>query len=263
MSTSELLTAYSAATATSVLIAISLSRLVPRIPDRIVGQAGKELLAKFVPFASVRIPSLLVSFYDRRPDVLPHGCMCLQVASAGVVNISCIRWKEIKEGINVFRLKQSVVSQQDSASASTVTEKEDLGKSSVAGQRAVMQSAASRVICNVYVFLPPCSPRFDEALTDRLLMPCVSSHLIVDSPTLIFPPILMTFLAARGAFKGPRAAILENLTQLTAIGLCLYVFLPPSIAVFPQRASVPLGKLEPHLRKLGDKEEIVYFNKGL
>lgn len=152
LSTSELLTAYSAATATSVLIAISLSRLVPRIPDRIVGQAGKELLAKFVPFASVRVPSLLVSFYDRRPDVLPHGCMCLQVASAGVVNISCIRWKEIKEGINVFRLKQSVVSQQDSASASTVTEKEDLGKSSVAGQRAVMQSAASRVICNVYAF---------------------------------------------------------------------------------------------------------------
>lgn len=54
MSTKDLLTSYSAATFSSVLIAVSLSKLVPRIPERYVSAAGKDFLGKFVPFASVR-----------------------------------------------------------------------------------------------------------------------------------------------------------------------------------------------------------------
>lgn len=47
------------------------------------------------------------------------------------------------------------------------------------------------------------------------------------------------------------------------------MFLPPAIAVFPQRASVPLGKLEKEKferfidEKRGGAAEKVYFNKGL
>lgn len=100
----------------------------------------------------------------------------------------------------------------------------------------------------------------------------------------------MTALAARGAFTGPRKALLENFAQLSirpfpssllhilslaltefcvcVVGASLYLFLPPSIAVFPQRAAVPLGKLEKDFARFartenGGLDEKVYFNKGL
>jgi hypothetical protein len=237
MSTKDLLTAYSAATFSSVLIAVSLSKVVPRIPERYVSAAGKELLGKFVPFVSVRRRLRLVHLHryrGRRTNdrCLLSVCRWTQVASAGIVNITCMRWKEIRDGIDVFRFKPSATAQGAAAEqAAGPLEKEDLGKSAIAGELAVAQSAASRVFTNI--------------------------------PTLVLPPLLMTFLAARGAFRGPRAGLKESLTQLTAIGTCLFVFLPPSIAVFPQRASVKLGKLEPELRALGDADETVYFNKGL
>ncbi|CDZ98604.1 mitochondrion protein [Phaffia rhodozyma] len=210
LSTQELLTAYTSATLTSVLIAVSLSRMVPKIPNSVISQSGKELLGKMVPFASV--------------------------ASAGVVNISCIRWKEIRDGITVFRLNRTEPP-QGAPDAKPIETKEELGKSSVAGTRAVGQSAASRVLTNI--------------------------------PTLIFPPLIMTALAARGAFQGPRKVLWENLSQLSILGASLYFFLPPSIAVFPQRASVSLGKLEKDKferfarAENGGLDEKVFFNKGL
>jgi hypothetical protein len=59
-------------------------------------------------------------------------------------SISCIRWKEMRDGIQVYRLRQR----------DGVEEQEDLGKSAKAGQMAVMQSAASRVFTNVQVPSP-------------------------------------------------------------------------------------------------------------
>ncbi|ODN79395.1 hypothetical protein, variant 6 [Cryptococcus amylolentus CBS 6039] len=50
MTPQEIGTAYTAATATSVLLAVSLTRLVPRLR---VSPTAKDLLAKLVPFASV------------------------------------------------------------------------------------------------------------------------------------------------------------------------------------------------------------------
>jgi len=46
-------TAYTAATTTAVLLAVSLTRMVPRIPASVMSAAKRELLVKFVPFASV------------------------------------------------------------------------------------------------------------------------------------------------------------------------------------------------------------------
>lgn len=111
MSTQELATAYSAATATSVFLAVSLTRLVPRLR---ISPAAKNILARLVPFVSV--------------------------ASAGVVNISCIRWKEMRDGVDVFQTRKDAQGHE---------EKIPLGKSEKAGQMAVMQSAASRVFTNV------------------------------------------------------------------------------------------------------------------
>ena len=112
MTPAEIGTAYVAATFTSVFLAVSLTRLVPRLR---VSSATKEVLAKLVPFASV--------------------------ASAGVVNISCIRWKEMRDGVEVYKLTRDPTTESE--------EKHVLGKSPKAGQMAVMQSAASRVFTNV------------------------------------------------------------------------------------------------------------------
>ena len=46
-------TAYTAATTTAVLLAVSLTRMVPRIPASVMSAAKRELLVKLVPFASV------------------------------------------------------------------------------------------------------------------------------------------------------------------------------------------------------------------
>lgn len=142
----EVSPAYMAATATSVGLAVGLTKAVPRLP---VSQGMRSVLARLVPFVSV--------------------------ASAGVVNISCIRWKEMREGVQVFRLKHD--------DAKGHEEIEVVGKSSEAGKRAVGQSAASRVLTNI--------------------------------PTLVLPPVLMSLLEKRGTFVGPRGKLLSTATQLT------------------------------------------------
>ncbi|MCO5603533.1 hypothetical protein L7F22_057684 [Adiantum nelumboides] len=67
--------AYGAATASAVGIAVGLTRLVPRMTMLSVGARG--VLSRLVPFFSV--------------------------ASAGCVNVSFMRWKEIRDGVSVFR----------------------------------------------------------------------------------------------------------------------------------------------------------------
>jgi hypothetical protein len=106
-----------AATATSVGLAVGLTRAVPRLP---VSIGTKAVLSKLVPFVSV--------------------------ASAGVVNICCIRWKEMQDGIQVFRLKHDADGNEET---------EVLGKSSKAGKLAVGQSAASRVLTNIPTLIIP------------------------------------------------------------------------------------------------------------
>lgn len=118
MTPQELGTAYVAATATSVLLAVGLTRAVPRLP---LAAGTRALLGRLVPFVSV--------------------------ASAGVVNISCIRWKEMRDGIDVFQLKSKGPGMGEEGEVGEV--KQDLGMSPKAGQMAVMQSAASRVLTNM------------------------------------------------------------------------------------------------------------------
>jgi hypothetical protein len=60
-------------------------------------------------------------------------------------SISCIRWKEMRDGVEVFKLTRNA---EDESETKTV-----LGKSPKAGQMAVMQSAASRVFTNMCVSL--------------------------------------------------------------------------------------------------------------
>ena len=70
MSNTEIASAYVSATLASCSIAVGLNSIVPRLKG--VSPGTRALLAKFVPFAAV--------------------------ASAGVVNIGLMRWKEIRDG---------------------------------------------------------------------------------------------------------------------------------------------------------------------
>ncbi|TNY24386.1 Tricarboxylate/iron carrier [Rhodotorula diobovata] len=191
MSTSEIASAYAAATVASCSIAVGLSQLVPRLR---VSPSARALLSKLVPFAAV--------------------------ASAGCVNIGLMRWKEMRDGISVYAPSDPVTGRPSA---------EVLGKSSIAGTYAVGQTAASRVLTNI--------------------------------PTLILPPLLITVLERRGAFRGPNGARLSTVLNLGLIGASLLVFLPPAIAAFPSRASIDPKKLEQRFRDV--PYDHVEFNKGL
>lgn len=78
---------------------------------------------------------------------------------------------------------------------------------------------------------------------------------------MILPPLIITLLERRGAFKGPNGKRWSTVTNLGLIGASLLVFLPPAIAVYPQRGSIDPKKLEERFRQL--ELQRVEFNKGL
>lgn len=110
MSPHEIGIAYASATSTSVGLAVGLNSIVPRL--RSLSPSAKGLLSRFVPFVAV--------------------------ASAGCVNVGLMRWKEIKDGNDIF----PPATPEDPNPKS-------LGKSTRAGFAAVSQTAASRVLCNM------------------------------------------------------------------------------------------------------------------
>ena len=105
MNMNEVLTAYAGATASAVALAVGLTRVV----------TPGTILARLVPFASV--------------------------ASAGCVNVSLMRWKEIKDGVSIYRRRDG----------DPDGERIKVGDSPTAGRRAVAMTAASRVMtCLLY-----------------------------------------------------------------------------------------------------------------
>ncbi|CAG8479859.1 9685_t:CDS:2 [Paraglomus brasilianum] len=97
----ETATAYLSAVTASCGIAVGLSQAVPRLKS--LSPSMKQVLSRLVPFAAV--------------------------AGAGTVNVYLMRWKEIKDGIDVYD-----------------DDGRNLGKSSKAGASAVKQVAISRVL---------------------------------------------------------------------------------------------------------------------
>ncbi|CAH7689740.1 Tricarboxylate/iron carrier [Phakopsora pachyrhizi] len=114
MTESEILKAYLSATITSVGLAVGLNRYgLPILRGRFGNRMGNSL-GRFIPFVAV--------------------------ASAGCVNVGLMRWKEIRDGIDLF----------------TPGDERGLGvKSKVAGLLAVSQTAASRVLTNIPILILP------------------------------------------------------------------------------------------------------------
>lgn len=111
MSNSEIATAYLSATCTSVGLAVGLNRLVPKLG--FLSPGARQLTARFVPFVAV--------------------------ASAGCVNVALMRWKEIRDGVDIFPPSDADGDQRT----------ESLGRSTTAGKLAIAQTAASRVLTNM------------------------------------------------------------------------------------------------------------------
>jgi len=137
------------------------------------------------------------------------------VASANVVNVFLMRRNEISEGI--------IVKDEHG---------EELGKSPIAGTRAVTQVAISRVV--------------------------------ITMPVLTVPPLIMGYLEKSKFLRAnPRVAAPLN---LAICALSLATGVPTAIALFPQMSKVSVDKLEPkfhNIVKNGKKVSHVYYNKGL
>jgi len=108
-----------------------------------------------------------------------------------------------------------------------------LGLSPKAGKRAVAQVALSRVLTSL--------------------------------PALVFPPVVMSALDKTAFVKAyPKVKLPINLALITSI-FC--TSLPAAIAMFPQKSSVHVDKLEPKFQGLKDKYgnsiTTVHYNKGL
>lgn len=156
MNMQEVGLAYAAATTSAVGIAVGMSRGVPKLK---VSPGVKGVLTSLVPFVSV--------------------------ASAGIVNISCMRWKEIKDGVGVY------IRDQDG-------NRHHIGDSSKAGQRAVAMTAASRVLTNIpTLILPPLALRFLQRTkvipTSGALTRVVDLAMIGTSLLVFLPPAIATF----------------------------------------------------------------------
>eukprot|EP00667_Euglena_gracilis_P010742 EG_transcript_10940 len=94
------------------------------------------------------------------------------------------------------------------------------------------------------------------------LVKCALARVFWNTPIMVLPPVLMSFIGPR--LHSSRA---RNLAQLGVIGACLVGFMPPSLAVFPQRDRIPAKYLEEQFHNLRDQNgqpiTEFYYNKGL
>lgn len=96
----------------------------------------------------------------------------------------------------------------------------------------------------------------------------VVSRIIMATPGMILPPIIMNYLEKRKPIL--KTNKLANFAcQLVMIGFCLSFATPMCCAIFPQKSSIKVGSLEEPVKqdlmaKYGYKEsDLVYYNKGL
>lgn len=93
---------------------------------------------------------------------------------------------------------------------------------------------------------------------------CVS-RIMMASPGMVLPPILMNILEKRGTLR--RMPWIAAPLQVALCGFCLTFATPACCALFPQKASIAVSSLEPEvqekIRQLPDAPDVVYYNKGL
>ncbi|XP_014902719.1 sideroflexin-5b isoform X2 [Poecilia latipinna] len=133
------------------------------------------------------------------------------VASANICNVALMRHSELSEGIDVLDNNGSVV-----------------GSSKIAARHAIMETAFTRVV------LP--------------------------MPIFVLPPIIMSYLE-RLRFLQRNCRLLLPIHSV----VCLVTFglsLPVAISLFPQMSQIEVSRLEPEIAMATDCKVLTY-NKGL
>ncbi|XP_062578380.1 sideroflexin-5-like [Saccostrea cucullata] len=133
------------------------------------------------------------------------------VACASTCNLLLMRNSELSTGIEVQDHNGNVI-----------------GKSKVAAEKALMETAVTRM------FLP--------------------------APILVIPPVIMSVLEKTVLFKKyPRINLPIHAAVVT---ICFGLALPVAIAIFPQYSKISTSHLEPEIQKLTNETTLIY-NKGL
>lgn len=91
------------------------------------------------------------------------------------------------------------------------------------------------------------------------------SRILLATPVMVVPPITMHLLERKGFLK--RFPMANAPMQILIVGLCFAIFTPYCCALFPQRSSISVTRLEEEVRvPLQQSHPTVntaYFNKGL
>lgn len=133
------------------------------------------------------------------------------VASANICNVGLMRHNELSEGIDVLDNNGNVV-----------------GSSKIAARHAIMETAFTRVV------LP--------------------------MPIFVLPPIIMSYLERLRFLQSNRRLLLpiHSVVCLVTFGLSL----PAAISLFPQMSQIEVSRLEPEIAMATDCK-VVTYNKGL
>uniref|UniRef100_A0A9L0IEW3 Sideroflexin-3 n=1 Tax=Equus asinus TaxID=9793 RepID=A0A9L0IEW3_EQUAS len=93
----------------------------------------------------------------------------------------------------------------------------------------------------------------------------VVSRICMAIPAMAIPPVIMDTLEKKDFLK--RRPWLGAPLQVGLVGFCLVFATPLCCALFPQRSSINVSRLEPELRsqirEQNPRLEVVYYNKGL
>uniref|UniRef100_A0AAA9SUX0 Sideroflexin-3 n=1 Tax=Bos taurus TaxID=9913 RepID=A0AAA9SUX0_BOVIN len=93
----------------------------------------------------------------------------------------------------------------------------------------------------------------------------VISRICMAIPAMAIPPVIMDTLEKKDFLK--RRPWLGAPLQMGLVGFCLVFATPLCCALFPQRSSIHVSRLEPELRAQIQEQnpsiEVVYYNKGL
>ncbi|KAL2769409.1 sideroflexin-3 isoform 4, partial [Daubentonia madagascariensis] len=93
----------------------------------------------------------------------------------------------------------------------------------------------------------------------------VISRICMAIPAMAIPPLIMDTLEKKDFMK--RRPWLGAPLQVGLVGFCLVFATPLCCALFPQKSSIHVSKLEPELRAQIHEQnpsiEVVYYNKGL
>ncbi|XP_054839702.1 sideroflexin-3 [Eublepharis macularius] len=104
-----------------------------------------------------------------------------------------------------------------------------------------------------------------KAAAQQAIVQVVVSRIGMAAPAMAIPPVIMNALEKRAFLK--RYPWLNAPLQVGLVGLCLVFATPLCCALFPQKSSMKVSRLEPELqaqiREKNSGIEVVYFNKGL